>query len=190
MFFYPRIWVPLLLICSQEANAFRLEVSGPTMRPLDANHTQSRPANPAVLHGGSPSFDVVSSTVILSSPAPELTPFDFNMAPCPGMMSEFSKGWVACEARKQAEVTEKMVRTQADANDLLHVQAVCLCNYTYSPLKPHVQVFLGRCRSWVPSKAERDSMLKYVRECTDSDYAGLAIDAGLALESDGQVGTL
>ena len=130
---------------------------------------------------------VPQETATLPAPEPELGPFDFNTAPCPGMMAEFSRGWARCEARKEADVSEKVVRTQEAANDVLRSQAVCLCTYTYSATKPHVQVFLGRCRSWVPTDAERASISERMKKCTDSDFPGLAIDAGLELRSDGQV---
>jgi hypothetical protein len=73
------------------------------------------------------------------------------------------------------------------ANDILHTQAVCLCSRTYSPMKPGVQVLLGRCRDWVSSE-ERSAIIKRVTQCTDGDYAGLAMDTGLSLEFDGKVG--
>jgi len=126
-------------------------------------------------------------TITSLAAAPELTPFDFYTASCPGMMSEFARGSAACEAKKTAAAAVQSVLTQSSANDLLQAQAVCLCNYTYSPLKPHVQVLLGRCRNWAPSQAEFNSIYKHVTQCTDNDHAGLAMDVGLSVKAGGAV---
>jgi len=159
-------------------------------RPVAAEATVPIPTSPPAgqpLSRRPPSFLPAPSATATVAAEPELTPFDFYTAPCPSMMSEFSRAWATCETKKTAATEAELELTQASANNLLYAQAVCLCSYTYSAIKPHVQVLLGRCHNWVPSQEEFDSIHKRVTQCTDTDYAGLAMSAGLSTRLGGEV---